>query len=179
VLLRVVPIWLVAASVLAACGGGGSSPALEAVACAPAGTVHYAGARRGDCVASSPHHFVVAVDGYEVLVGNWKRTVDDAGQHLICAGVNVEDVASEPEVVSVAQFSLLTPTGVSEAGSPAITNGLGALPLASGNQEGGSVCWADPGLGGQYEAVFSPGPAAAGEPPATRAIWLISFLPAR
>lgn len=167
------------APLLAACGGNGPARALEAVACAPAGTVHYAGAGRHDCVATAAHHFVVAVDGYEVLVGNWKRTTDDAGRRLICAGVNVEDVASVPESVTVGQFSLRTPSGAVEKGSPAITNGLASRRLTSGSQEGGSVCWSDPGLGGQYQAVFTPGPAAPGSPAPTRAVWLISFLPGR
>ena len=162
---------------LAACGGGPAAPVLSAVGCGPARSVSYAGARASDCVASAAHHFVVAVSGYEVLVGNWKRATDDSGRHLICAGANVEDVSGQPLPVSAALFGLRVPSGATEEGAPSTTNGLAGRRLAPGEQEGGSVCWSDPGAGGQYQALFS-APAATGASP-PRAVWLITFLPSQ
>lgn len=167
---------LVTALGAASCGGARAAVPSGAVGCAPAGSVQYSGARPGDCVASAGHHFVVAVDGYEVLVGNWKRTTDDLGRHLICAGTNIEDVGQAPERLLPAQLELRTPDGTIEPGAPAVTNGLTAGRLHPGQQEGGSVCWPDPGLGGQYQAVFVP-PAAKPGGQGARAIWLITFLP--
>ena len=154
---------------LCACGGGQSRDTSLAVGCA--GGTAYAGKRAGDCPAGPAHHFVVAVDGYEVLVGNWKRTTDDAGRNLICAGVNVEDVATTSVPVRPSLFALAPPGGRSETAVAAETNGLVAAALGPGQQEGGGVCWPDPGTGGQYVASFNP-PVRSPH----RGVWLISFV---
>lgn len=155
---------------LAACGGSGPSQRGPlAVGCTSGGS--YAGARSGDCLAGPAHHYVVAVDGFEVLVGNWKRATDDAGRHLICAGVNIEDVATSPVPVRPSLFSLLPPGGREEVAGPARSNGLVDTVLAPTQQVGGSVCWSDPGAGGQYVAAFNP-PVRSPH----RGVWLISFV---
>ena len=112
------------------------------------------------------------MDGYEALMGNWKRYTDDQGHHLICAGVNVENLASEPQRVAPTQFRLRTPAGVVESGQAAPSNGLSAKRLSTGVQQGGGVCWADPGAGGVYVGSFEPTTGAA------RGVWTITFLPA-
>lgn len=169
---------VVASGLLAGCGGGGGSGSGTAasVGCQPSGVPAYAGRRAGDCLAEPAHHYVVAVGGYEVLVGNWKRATDDAGDHLICAGVNVEGVAGSPVDVEPSQFRLLTPTGRTETARDDPSNGLAPARLSTGAQEGGSVCWPDPGSGGQYVAGFLPRPSDPSTGP--RGVWLITFLPA-
>lgn len=155
---------------LSACGAGGSSGRTPlAVGCTSGSS--YSGARAGDCVAGTAHRFIVAVDGYEVLVGNWKRVTDDAGRHLICAGVNVEDVATSPVPVRPSQFSLTPPGGRARAAAAAATNGLVAAALGPSQQEGGTICWSDPGTAGQYVAAFNP-PVRSPH----RGIWLIRFV---
>jgi hypothetical protein len=123
-------------------------------------------------VATAAHHFVIALAGYEVLVGNWKRATDDRGQRLICAGVNVENVSHTPESVSASQFQLVDPQGRLPPPRPPLSNALPTRRLQPAQQEGGTICWSDPGSGGQYAGTFSPSPV--GE----RGVWLISFLPA-
>lgn len=165
-------ILVVLAVALTACGTGGPSGQTPlAVGCR--GGTTYAGSRAGDCPAGPAHRFVVAVDGYEVLVGNWKRTTDDAGRHWICAGVNVEDVATTAVPVRPALFALTAPDGRTETAASAPTNGLTAAVLGPGQQEGGSVCWSDSGAGGQYVASFNP-PVRSPH----RGIWLINFVAA-
>ena len=131
----------------------------------------YPGQRAGDCLAGAAHRFVVAVDGYEVLVGNWKRTIDDTGRRLICAGVNVEDVATSAVPVHASLFHLRPPAGASQAAGASESNSLATTVLSPTQQEGGSICWSDHGTGGQYVASFDP-------PVRTphRGIWLISFV---
>ena len=163
---------------MSACGQGssraGTDPAASvSIGCVPPTPPADAGARPGDCLAGSVHHFVVAVDGYEVLVGNWKRTTDDAGHRLICAGVNIEDVGALPVDVRPSEFHLRAPYGLTEKARADTSNGLAGGRLPTGAQEGGSVCWADPGQGGQYIARFVPP-----DPGAHDGVWLISFLPA-
>lgn len=168
-----------AAVLLGACGsaspsGAGSDPAGSvSIGCVAPSRPVYAGARRGDCLAGAAHHFVVAVQGYEVLVGNWKRTTDDAGRRLICAGVNIEDVGPLPVDVRPADFRLQVPSGPVETAGADTSNGLAAGRLSTGAQEDGSVCWVDPGQGGQYVARFAPTPTGT-----DNGVWLISFLPA-
>ncbi|MHB1446429.1 MAG: hypothetical protein ACYCZV_12335 [Acidimicrobiales bacterium] len=170
---------VVGALLLGACGQGSSARAgLDPAASVSIGCVApthptYAGARPGDCLAGATHHFVVAVDGYEVLVGNWKRTTDDAGHHLICAGVNIENVGALPIEVRASELRLQAPSGKIETARADTSNGLAGGRLPTGAQEGGSVCWADPGQGGQYVARFVPP-----DPAAHDGVWLISFLPA-
>ncbi len=169
---------LAGALLLGACGSGGARAGLNSAASASIGCVApsrpvYAGARQGDCLAGAAHNFVVAVRGYEVLVGNWKRTTDDAGHRLICAGVNIEDVGPLPVEVRPSEFRLQAPSGRVETAAAATSNGLAAGRLSTGAQEDGSVCWADPGQGGQYVARFAP---TATDP--HNGVWLISFLPA-
>jgi hypothetical protein len=135
------------------------------------GGTAYAGSRAGDCAAGSAHRFVVAVDGYEVLVGNWKRSTDDTGRHLICAGVNVEDVATTRVPVRPSLFALTPPGKRTETATSAPTNGLASVGLGPGQQEGGGVCWSDPGSAGQYVASFIP-PVRSPH----RGIWLIRFV---
>ena len=155
---------------LAACGGGGSTAGTPlAVGCASGAS--YSGARAGDCLSGSAHRFVVAVDGYEVLVGNWKRTTDDTGRRLVCAGVNVEDVATTAVPVRPSLFALNPPGGRTEPALPAQSNGLVTVMLDPSQQVGGSICWPDPGVGGQYVAAFNP-PVRSPH----RGIWLIRFL---
>ena len=155
---------------LAGCGTG--SPAARAplaVGCTRGPS--YPGQRAGDCLAGSAHRFVVAVDGYEVLVGNWKRYTDDQGRHFVCAGVNVENLAPGVQPVSAGQFRLRTPAGHVETGQPAPSNGLASRSLSNQVQQGGGVCWPDPGTGGLYVGSFEP---AAGQP---RGVWTVTFLP--
>ena len=164
----------------AACGGSagpGSGPGAgdltRSAGCQPPGApgATYPGARAGDCVASSAYHFIVRVDGYEALVGNWKRYTDDQGRKFICAGVNVENLAPVSQPVAASQFHLVTPSGTSEAGQTAPSNGLPARSLPTGVQQGGGVCWPDPGQGGLYAGTFEPGSGG------RRGVWTISFLP--
>lgn len=163
---------VVLVAALAACGTGGPAGKTPLAVGCTSGT-SYAGSRTSDCLAGPAHRFVVAVDGYEVLVGNWKRTTDDAGRHLICAGVNVEDVATTAVPVRPGLFAVSPPGGRTETAATAQTNGLAAAVLGPGQQEGGSVCWSDPGTGGQYVAAFNP-PVRSPH----RGIWLIKFVAA-
>ena len=166
------------ALLLGACGQGsspqaGPDPAASvSIGCVASTHPAYAGARPGDCLAGAAHHFVVAVDGYEVLVGNWKRTTDDAGHRLICAGVNIEDVGALPIDVRASDLHLQAPSGMTETARADTSNGLVEGRLPTGAQEGGSVCWADPGEGGRYVARFVPP-----DPGAHDGVWLISFIP--
>lgn len=171
------------ATLLAACGSGagptpssgGARPgaaqqAEAALWCRPPGPGPYAGREAGDCVGYAAHHFIVEVDGYEALMGNWKRYTDDQGNRLICAGVNVKDLSATAQPVSAGQFHLRSPSGATAVGRPAPSNGVPSRLLAHGVQQGGGVCWPDHGQGGQYVGTFEPGGAA-------RGVWLVSFLP--
>ena len=156
---------------LAGCGGG--PPASAAVAergCHQGPGGSYPGPRAGDCLSDPRYRFVVVVDGYEALVGNWKRFTDDQGRRLICAGVNVENLAPVPHAVAARQFHLRDPAGRVETAAPAPSNGFPDRTLRTGVQQGGGVCWPDDPRGGRYVASFEPGPGT------RRGIWLVSLL---
>lgn len=159
---------------LAACGGGSAPQSSGSTLrwCRPSANPTYPGQRSGDCVGYARYRFIVQVDGYEVLMGNWKRYTDDQGHRLICAGVNVEDVASDAQHLSAGQFMLRDPSGATARGTPAPSNGLPARLLPHGVQQGGGVCWPDSGRGGPYVGSFEPGGP-------ERGVWLVSFLQAR
>ena len=164
---------------LAGCGGSAGStaggpgtgdPSTSAGCQSTAAVKPYPGQQPGDCVGYSAFHFIVRVDGYEVLMGNWKRYTEDQGRRFICAGVNVENLASDAQAVSAGQFRLRTPAGAVETGQAAPSNGLATRRLDNGVQQGGGVCWPDPGAGGLYVGSFEPG---TGEP---RGVWTVTFL---
>jgi hypothetical protein len=128
----------------------------------------YPGARTGDEVAGSSGE--VDLDGIVVSATSWSSKAIGGGQTALCAAVSLHNVSGSEVSYSEAYWTLQSPSGDVKGTVPifAGSTDLGYGQLIAGGTASGQVCFADPGLTGQYVTSFQPSPVGG-----ARAVWLI------